>query len=79
MTPKTGEEAGGTEVTITGTNFTSGSSVSFGSTPVPASMVKVNSAESITAVSPPGTGTVSVTVTTAGGTSAPVPADEFTY
>jgi hypothetical protein len=77
ITPKTGAETGGTEVTITGTNFTSGSSVSFGATP--ASMVKVNSAESITAVSPPGTGTVSVTVTTAGGTSAPVPADEFTY
>jgi IPT/TIG domain len=77
MTPKTGAETGGTEVTITGTNFTSGSSVSFGTTP--ASTVKVNSAESITAVSPPGTGTVKVTVTTAGGTSASIPADEFTY
>jgi IPT/TIG domain len=77
MTPKTGPETGGTEVTITGTNFTTASSVSFGATP--ASMVKVNSAESITAVSPPGTGTVSVTVKTAGGTSASIPADEFTY
>src|SRR5262249_49435679 len=33
----------------------------------------------ITAASPPGTGTVDVTVTTPGGTSAVSPADQFTY
>lgn len=77
ITPKTGSESGGTEVTVTGTNFTNASKVSFGSSP--ASMVTVNSAESITAVSPPGTGTVHVSVSTAGGTSATSAADQFTY
>lgn len=33
----------------------------------------------IVAVSPAGTGTVDITVTTSKGTSSPVPADEFTY
>src|SRR5207245_6685649 len=37
------------------------------------------SATSIAAESPAGTGTVDVTVTTAGGTSATSPADHFTY
>jgi hypothetical protein len=39
----------------------------------------VNSETSITAVSPAGTGTVDVTVTTAAGTSLTSPADQFTY
>jgi hypothetical protein len=39
----------------------------------------VNSATSITAVSPAGTGTVDVTVTTPSGTSATTTADQFTY
>jgi heme-binding NEAT domain protein len=51
--------------------------VRFGSTL--ASFSIVNSATSITAVSPNGTGTVDVTVTTAGGTSATSAADQFTY
>jgi IPT/TIG domain-containing protein len=77
VAPKTGPESGATEVTIKGTNFTSGSTVNFGSTA--ASSVKMNSSESITAVSPKASGTVHVTVTTAGGTSATSPADEFTF
>jgi hypothetical protein len=77
ISPKTGPEAGGTEVTISGTNFTSGSTVSFGTTS--ASSVKFTSTGSITAVSPPGSGTVHVTVTTAGGTSSTSSLDEFTY
>jgi hypothetical protein len=77
ISPKIGPELGGTEVTITGMNFTSGSTVKFGSTA--ASSVKFNSSSSITATSPAGTGTVHVTVTTAGGTSATSAADEFTY
>jgi hypothetical protein len=77
ISPKVGPPTGGTEVTITGTHFTNGSTVKFGSTP--ATGVKVNSAESITATSPEGSGAVHVTVTTAGGTSATGLADEFTY
>ncbi|HWY90338.1 MAG TPA: IPT/TIG domain-containing protein [Solirubrobacteraceae bacterium] len=77
LSPKEGPEGGGTSVTITGTNFTSASAVKFGTTP--ASSVKVNSGTSITAVSPAGTGTKDVTVTTVGGTSATSAADRFTY
>jgi hypothetical protein len=75
--PKVGPEAGGTEVVIVGTNFTPGSTVKFGATE--AASVKFTSATSLTATSPPGTGTVDVTVTTAGGTSATSAADQFTY
>ncbi len=77
VTPKSGPESGGTEVTITGTNFTSESTVHFGSTP--ASSVKVNSASSITAFSPEGAGTLNVIVTNTGGTSMVSSADKFTY
>ena len=41
--------------------------------------ITADSATSITATSPAGTGTVDVTVTTVGGTSATSPADQFTY
>ena len=79
VNPNTGPPAGGTSVTITGTNFyffyTTG--VSFGSTP--ASSFTVISTTQITATSPPGTGTVDVTVTTVTGTSSPSTADRFTY
>jgi hypothetical protein len=77
INPKAGPESGGTEVTITGTNFSPGSTVHFGSTS--AASVKVNSAESITAVSPKGVGTLNVTVTNVGGTSAVTAADKFSF
>jgi IPT/TIG domain len=77
ISPTAGLESAATEVTITGAHFTSGSAVDFGSTP--AASVKVNSASSITAVSPKGSGKVHVTVTTAGGTSATSSGDEYTY
>jgi hypothetical protein len=73
-----GGTAGGTVVTITGSNFTAATEVFFGA--VPAAAFVVNSATQITAVSPSrAAGTVDVTVTTAGGTSALVTADHFTY
>jgi IPT/TIG domain len=75
--PSTGPQTGGTTVAITGTNFTGGSVVMFGATS--ASNVKVNSASSITAESPAGTGLVNVTVTTPGGTSKELLADQFSY
>jgi hypothetical protein len=78
LAPAAGLAAGGTSVTITGTGFTGASAVKFGSTP--AASFKVNSWTSITAVSPPGTsGTVDVTVTTTGGTSAASSVDHYRF
>ncbi|MFE7745986.1 beta strand repeat-containing protein [Nocardia sp. NPDC057455] len=65
--PSSGPAAGGTTVTLTGTNLTGATAVTFGATP--ASSFTVNSATQITAVAPPGAGTVQVTATTPGGTS----------
>lgn len=68
ITPTSGSTAGGTSVTITGTNFTSSSTVSFGG--ASAASVTVNGATSITAVTPAASaGAVNVTVTTSAGTS----------
>ncbi len=66
--PENGPEAGGTVVTIEGKGFIAGASVHFGANS--ASNVTVGSASSITATSPPGNGTVEVTVTTSSGISA---------
>jgi alpha-tubulin suppressor-like RCC1 family protein len=78
IVPNKGPAAGGTSVTITGTAFTGATAVSFGSTP--AASFAVNSATSITAVSPPGTaGASAIAVTTAVGTSAPTTRDVFKY
>ena len=63
-------------VSVTGTNFTGASSVHFGAN---AASFTVNSDTSITATGPAGAGTVDVTVTTTGGTSATGAADQFTY
>jgi len=75
--PGEGPAAGGTEVTITGTGFTSPATVSFGSTV--AEHVTVESPTQISTISPPGTGVVDVTVTTAGGRSATGSPDHFSY
>ena len=77
INPNTGPPAGGTSVTITGTNFNGATAVRFGGNA--AASFTVNSATQITATSPAGTGTVDVTVTTPGGTSAPSSADQFSY
>ncbi|MGA2322151.1 MAG: IPT/TIG domain-containing protein, partial [Solirubrobacteraceae bacterium] len=77
ISPKSGPEAGGTSVTITGTGFIEGASVRFGSEP--ALKVTINSVTSITATSPKGSGTLDVTVTTSKGTSATSEQDQFTY
>jgi len=74
--PTTGGVAGGTAVTISGTNFQSGATVKFGT--VTASSVNVQSATSIVATAPPGTtGAVAITVTNPDGLSAT--ANGFTY
>ena len=64
-------------MTITGSGFTGAIDVSFGPTSAPA--LNVDADTQITAISPAGTGTVDVIVTTPAGTSATSPADQFTY
>ena len=78
ISPSSGKVSGGTSVTITGTGFTGATVVNFGSNN-PATSVTVNSDTSISAVSPAGTDTVDVTVTTPIGTSATSADDQFTY
>ncbi|WP_245350321.1 Ig-like domain repeat protein [Bradyrhizobium sp. UFLA03-84] len=77
ISPTAGPTRGGTTVIITGTNLTGASSVKFGA--ANAASFTVNSATSITAISPSGSGTVDVTVTTAVGTSATSAADRFSF
>jgi len=76
--PSSGPTEGGTSVTITGSNFLSGATVSFGS--APSTSVTFVSPTQLTAIAPPGApGTVAVSVTTPGGTSASSSKDRYTY
>ncbi len=77
ISPGSGPQPGGTSVTIAGANFGEASAVHFGS--AAATSFTVNSSTSISAVSPPGTGVVDVTVTTPTATSPPSANDRFTY
>ncbi|WP_260867682.1 IPT/TIG domain-containing protein [Streptomyces sp. SAJ15] len=67
VVPATGPGAGGTTVAILGSGFTGATSVRFGANP--ATSFIVVSDHLITAVAPPGSGIVQVTVTTPRGTS----------
>jgi hypothetical protein len=78
LSPTSGPLAGGTPVTISGSGFTGATAVDFGSGN-PASNVDVVSASEITCDAPAGSGTVDVTVTTVGGTSATSSADQYAY
>ncbi len=77
LRPDSGPQAGGTAVTIRGSNLEGATAVDFGA--VPASEYEVRSSDVVVAVAPPGEGSVEVTVTTPNGTSAPTEADTFTY
>jgi hypothetical protein len=78
VSPDRGPSGGGTTVTTHGTDFTGASAVRFGSTN--ATSFTVNSATSITAVSPAEiAGTVDVTVTTPGGISPISSKDDFAF
>ncbi|MFF1418697.1 IPT/TIG domain-containing protein [Streptomyces sp. NPDC058280] len=70
ISPNQGSTGGGTTVTITGTNLSGTTAVKFGTHP--ATAVTNVSPTQVTAVSPAGSGTVGVTVTTPGGTSNPI-------
>lgn len=66
LTPVTGDLAGGTTVTLTGTGFTGATAVRFGAND--ATMVTVVSATQVTAVTPAGAaGAVDVTIVAPGG------------
>ncbi|WP_407567110.1 IPT/TIG domain-containing protein [Polymorphospora sp. A560] len=72
--PDRGPTTGGTTVTITGTNLADATAITFG--PGNTATDVSCTATSCTAVAPPGTGTVQVRVTTAGGTSGSA---QYTY
>jgi hypothetical protein len=77
VSPSVGRISGGASVTIGGANLNGATAVSFGGV---AATINTDSASSITATTPAhGSGTVDVTVTTSGGTSATSAADHFTY
>jgi IPT/TIG domain/PASTA domain len=79
ITPDFGPVAGGTTVTITGTDLASASAVKFGD--LPAASFKAESETKITAVAPPSAKVVGVdvTATTIAGTSATTKTDRFFY
>jgi hypothetical protein len=77
IAPSGGPAAGGTAVTITGSNFTYATAVHFGANFAPS--FTVNSAGSIATIAPAGSGTVDVTVTVDGVTTTTSAADRFTY
>jgi IPT/TIG domain/Chitobiase/beta-hexosaminidase C-terminal domain len=77
VSPNTGTTSGGTSVTITGTNFVAGATVTFGSNA--AANVVVVSSTQITATTPAGSaGAVTVTVTNPGVASGSL-ANGYTY
>ena len=81
ISPATGPTSGGTVVTVNGANFVTGAdntTVSFGGNA--STSVAVASTTQLTALAPAGAaGVADVRVTTTGGTSANVAADNFTY
>jgi|GEM_PF-1297635 len=79
VAPTAATDLGGTPITITGLYFTGTTAVKFGGTD--AASFTVLSDTTIVATSPAGTtgNTVSIRVTTPGGTSTNVAADDFTY
>jgi hypothetical protein len=78
LSSRHGRIAGGTKVTVTGTNLTGATVVRFGTTA--GTKLTVVSATKLTVVTPKEkAGRVNVRVTTAGGISAVTKADRFTY
>jgi hypothetical protein len=71
VTPAFGPTGGGTSVILTGTGLDTATNVDFG--PVSGVGIDINDSKRITVKSPPGIGTVEVTVTTILGTSVGVP------
>lgn len=78
LKPAEGSAAGGTKVKVKGTHMKGVTTVNFGANAV--TLAKPNKSETtVSVVSPAGTGTVDVTVSTPEATSEAVPADRYTY
>ena len=77
ISPACGAVAGGDTVVITGSGFSSATSVAFDATS--AAKFQIDSDTQITAVSASGRGTIHITVVTSIGTSPAVTEDQFTY
>jgi len=77
IVPDHGAQSGGTSVLIRGSNIVNATAVDFGG--FPASTLTIRSQNSLIVTSPPGTGTVNVTVTTPDGVSGITSADQFSY
>jgi hypothetical protein len=77
LDPSFGPNAGGSQLTISGSGFTGATGVSFGT--AQATSFSVDSDSKITAVTPAGSGAVAVTVTTPGGTSDPAASPTFLF
>jgi hypothetical protein len=79
VSPNSGTRYGGNTVTITGTNFTGATAVDFDTTDATNLVVVSTTQIRVTAPARYYTGTVHVTVTGPGGTSATSSADQYTY
>ena len=78
ISPASGSHRGGAKVTITGTDLSGATKVTFGS--AAAAHLQQVSSTKLTVTSPPhAAGAVDVRVTTAGGTSTKHHADQFSY
>lgn len=77
ISPAFGPPAGGTVVTVNGSGFGPGATVSFGATA--AQFVQFINSTQLQVTSPAGTGMQHITVTVQGVTSPPTPADMFSY
>jgi hypothetical protein len=76
VAPSDGTTAGGTTVTITGTGLAGATSVRFGGV---AGTITADSSTQVTVTSPPGSGTVNLTVITPAGTSQIGDASHYAY
>src|SRR5580658_4980057 len=76
VSPNGGITSGGTTVTITGTGLAGATSVRFGNG---AAIITSDSSTQITVTSPPGSGTVNLTVITAAGASQTSDASHYAY
>ena len=77
VAPRSGPATGGTSVVITGIGLTGATAVKFGA--VAAATFTVNSDTKITATSPPGSGTVDISVTVGTATTSTSAVDRFTF
>ncbi|NLO27102.1 MAG: hypothetical protein GX113_02820, partial [Actinobacteria bacterium] len=81
LSPNRGPNTGGTEIVVTGVNFTGASAVRFGGSAIPTADFQVDSDTQITILSSPShaVGAVYIQVVTAGGTSATGDGSRYSY